>query len=76
MVSLKSLAILALGALPAMAAPASADVANGVAARQTLIEVFACTDKEWRGTCKTYKVESGKCCKLRPASSHLRDSKC
>ena len=51
MVSLKSLAVLALGALPAMAAPASDHAANPLAARQNLVEVLACVHKDWTPTC-------------------------
>jgi hypothetical protein len=63
MVSLKSLAILALGALPAMAAPASNHVANRVAARQKVIEVLACEHKDWTPTCFVFRDYAGVCCK-------------
>jgi hypothetical protein len=63
MVSLKSLAILALGALPAMAAPASNHVANRVAARQKVIEVLACEHKDWTPTCFVLRDYAGVCCK-------------
>lgn len=62
MVSFKSLAVLALGAVPAMAAPASADAANRVAVRQNAAEVFACMHKNFGLTCILFERPLGQCC--------------
>jgi hypothetical protein len=74
MISLKSLAVLALGALPAMAAPASDHAANSLVARQGVVEVLACDHKDWRPTCYVLRGDRAKCSKSKPDYLYLRDA--
>ena len=65
---------LALGAVPAMAAPSQQPPSEAkaiIANRQALFTVYACTDSEWRGRCQIFQAPMGQCCKSTIALASL-----